>query len=77
MRQAALLGARSGQAGLRSAPALLIEPDPVRTSGSADPTAKPHGNIHFAGEHTALMTRDMEGAFDSGERAVFDLLART
>lgn len=36
----------------------------------------PHGNIHFAGEHTALMERGMEGAFESGERAAFDLLAR-
>ncbi|WP_432201778.1 flavin monoamine oxidase family protein [Erythrobacter sp. W53] len=38
---------------------------------------EPHGNIHFAGEHTALMERGMEGAFESGERAAFDLLTRT
>ena len=37
---------------------------------------EPHGNIHFAGEHTALMERGMEGAFESGERAAFDLLTR-
>lgn len=36
----------------------------------------PHGNIHFAGEHTALLERGMEGAFESGERAAFDILAR-
>lgn len=36
-----------------------------------------HGNVHFAGEHTALMERGMEGAFESGERAAFDLLGRT
>ncbi|MEM9878774.1 MAG: FAD-dependent oxidoreductase [Pseudomonadota bacterium] len=33
-----------------------------------------HGNIHFAGEHTALLERGMEGAFESGERAAFDVL---
>jgi monoamine oxidase len=31
---------------------------------------KAHGNIHFAGEHTALSNRGMEGAMESGERAV-------
>ena len=35
-----------------------------------------HGNIHFAGEHTALMERGMEGAFESGERAAVDALLR-
>lgn len=35
---------------------------------------EPHGNIHFAGEHTALLERGMEGAFESGERAALDLL---
>lgn len=35
---------------------------------------KPHGNIHFCGEHTAIMERGMEGAFESGERAAFDIL---
>lgn len=33
-----------------------------------------HGNIHFAGEHTAIMERGMEGAFESGERAALDAL---
>lgn len=33
-----------------------------------------HGRIHFAGEHTAVMERGMEGAFESGERAAFDIL---
>lgn len=36
---------------------------------------EPHGNIHFSGEHTALLERGMEGAFESGERAALDLLA--
>ncbi|MEM6832025.1 MAG: NAD(P)/FAD-dependent oxidoreductase [Pseudomonadota bacterium] len=35
-----------------------------------------HGNIHFAGEHTALMERGMEGAFESGERAAIDAMMR-
>ena len=34
-----------------------------------------HGNIHFAGEHTAVMERGMEGAYESGERAANDVLA--
>ena len=33
---------------------------------------EPHGNIHFRGEHTAIMERGMEGAFESGERAAID-----
>ena len=33
-----------------------------------------HGNVHFCGEHTALMERGMEGAFESGERAAFDCM---
>ncbi len=37
---------------------------------------EPHGNVHFAGEHTALLERGMEGAFESGERAAFDVLAK-
>jgi len=35
---------------------------------------KSHGRIHFAGEHTAIMERGMEGAFESGERAALDIL---
>ena len=35
---------------------------------------EPHGNIHFCGEHTALLERGMEGAFESGERAALDVL---
>ena len=35
-----------------------------------------HGNIHFCGEHTAVMERGMEGAFESGERAALDTLER-
>ena len=35
---------------------------------------KNHGNIHFCGEHTAIMERGMEGAFESGERAALDII---
>ena len=33
-----------------------------------------HGNIHFCGEHTAIMERGMEGAFESGERAAMEII---
>lgn len=35
----------------------------------------PHGRIHFCGEHTALLERGMEGAYESGERAALDILS--
>lgn len=35
--------------------------------------SKPAGRIHFAGEHTALAARGMEGAMESGERAAFEV----
>lgn len=34
----------------------------------------PWGRIHFAGEHTAVMNRGMEGAMESGERASFEVM---
>ena len=34
----------------------------------------PHGRVFFCGEHTAIMERGMEGAFESGERAALDIL---
>lgn len=39
-------------------------------------TAQPHGRIHFAGVHTALMMMGMEGAMESGERAALEILLR-
>ncbi len=36
--------------------------------------AKPLRRIHFAGEHTALTNRGMEGAMESGERAALEVL---
>jgi len=35
-----------------------------------------HDNLHFAGEHTAVMLQGMEGAMESGERAALEVLAR-
>ncbi len=35
---------------------------------------RPHGRIHFCGEHTALSNRGMEGAMESGERAAFEVM---
>ena len=49
---------------------------PGQIQDFANKMRDPHGNIHFAGEHTAMLERGMEGAFESGERAAFDLLQR-
>jgi monoamine oxidase len=38
--------------------------------------ADPHGRIHFAGEHTAVLMAGMEGAMESGERAALEILQR-
>lgn len=37
--------------------------------------AQPNGRIHFAGEHTAELSRGMEGAMESGERAAMEVLS--
>jgi monoamine oxidase len=50
---------------------------PGQVSRFAPHMREPHGNIHFAGEHTALLERGMEGAFESGERAALDVLMRS
>ncbi|MEM1261739.1 MAG: NAD(P)/FAD-dependent oxidoreductase [Pseudomonadota bacterium] len=34
------------------------------------------GRLHFAGEHTAVVNRGMEGAMESGERAAIDVLGQ-
>lgn len=38
--------------------------------------AQPHGRIFFAGEHTAMLNRGMEGAMESGERAAAEALEK-
>ncbi|MEO0412837.1 MAG: NAD(P)/FAD-dependent oxidoreductase [Pseudomonadota bacterium] len=35
---------------------------------------QPIGGLHFAGEHTAMLNRGMEGAMESGERAAIEVL---
>lgn len=37
---------------------------------------RPHGRIHFAGEHTRQLEIGMESAMESGERAALEILAR-
>ena len=36
----------------------------------------PVDRIHFAGEHTAVLNRGMEGAMESGERAAFEVMSK-
>lgn len=36
----------------------------------------PAGRVHFAGEHTAVLQTGMEGAMESGERVVMEILDR-
>lgn len=50
---------------------------PARRKGDGLSTvALPLGRLHFAGEHTALASPGMEGACESADRAVAELLAR-
>jgi monoamine oxidase len=37
---------------------------------------KPHGRLHFAGEHTRRLDVGMESAMESGERAAVEVVAR-
>ncbi len=41
----------------------------------ANALPRPHGRIHFAGEHTAQVARGMEGAMESGQRAALEVLS--
>lgn len=34
-----------------------------------------HGRVHFCGEHTAISSRGMEGALESGERVALEIIA--
>ncbi len=47
---------------------------PGQVAELAPHVAKPHGRIHFCGEHTAVANRGMEGAMESGERVAFEIL---
>jgi len=47
---------------------------PGQITDFANDIAKPNHRIHFAGEHTALINRGMEGAMESGERAALEIM---
>lgn len=49
---------------------------PGQITGFGTAPAAVHGRIHFAGEHTAVLTTGMEGAMESGERAALEILQR-
>jgi len=49
---------------------------PGQVQGLLPTMAKPHGRIHFCGEHTATMNRGMEGAMESAERVAIEVLGR-
>ncbi len=47
---------------------------PGEVTGLVNEMAKPAGRVHFAGEHTAVGARGLEGALESSERAVTEIL---
>jgi monoamine oxidase len=47
---------------------------PGQVTEFVEHVGKPHDRIHFCGEHTALASRGMEGAAESGERAALEVL---
>lgn len=49
---------------------------PGQVQGLLPSMAKPHGRIHFCGEHTATMNRGMEGAMESAERVAIEVAGR-
>lgn len=48
---------------------------PGQIASFSNVVGRPHGPVHFAGEHTSLTLRGMEGAMESGERAASEVLA--
>lgn len=46
---------------------------PGQVSGLLPEMSRPHGRVHFCGEHTATMNRGMEGAMESGERVALEI----
>jgi monoamine oxidase len=47
---------------------------PGQIAAFAQALAKPHGRLHFCGEHTAIGSRGMEAAMESAERAALEVL---
>jgi monoamine oxidase len=48
--------------------------EPGQVSAFAKAIGKPHGRLHFCGEHTAVSNRGMEGAMESGERVALEVV---
>jgi monoamine oxidase len=48
---------------------------PGQVSGFGKAMAVPAGRLHFCGEHTALTNRGLEGALESSERAVLEIIS--
>jgi len=48
---------------------------PGQVSGFGQAMATPAGRLHFCGEHTATSNRGLEGALESSERAVLEILS--
>jgi monoamine oxidase len=46
---------------------------PGQLTTIVDTMAKPHGRLHFAGEHTAKSNRGLESAFESSERVAIEV----
>jgi len=49
---------------------------PGQVSAFGKDMAQPAGRVHFAGAHTSIVTRGMEAAMESGERAAFEVSER-
>ena len=49
---------------------------PGQISRFAQQMIRPHGRLHFAGEHTRRLEIGMESAMESGERAALEILER-
>lgn len=47
---------------------------PGEVTGLVNDMAAPAGRVHFAGEHTAMSARGLEGALESSERVVTEIL---
>jgi len=47
---------------------------PGQVTAFGQGVAMPAGRLHFAGAHTSIVTRGMEAAMESGERAAFEVL---
>jgi len=49
---------------------------PGQITEFGDVLTRPHGRLHFAGEHTSVLNSGMEGAMESGERAAIEIIMR-